>query len=129
MEQTVTFPEGGFPTWEAVKDFLTGHGFPVQVRMIDGALAFPEETPPADWSELRVGTPQGMVTMRREPGRLVLVTWGNADLALREAWNALTWAWAEAGNGLVGSAQGTANAPAFRHTAELPAVLRAHADR
>jgi hypothetical protein len=44
--------------------------------MIDGELAFPDEEPPEDWRELRIGTPEGMmVTIRRERDRVVLVVW------------------------------------------------------
>ena len=41
MEHTVTFPAGSPPSWPAARDLLASHGFPVQVRMIDGELAFP----------------------------------------------------------------------------------------
>ena len=50
--------------------------------MIDGELAFPDETPADAWRELRVGTPQGMVTVRRDRDQVVLVTWGNAAVDL-----------------------------------------------
>src|SRR5205814_953475 len=79
MEQAVTFEGGPLPAWGAVRDLLAGRGYPVQTRMIDGELAFPDEAPPEEWRELRVGTPGGMVTLRREPGRVVCVTWGNAQ--------------------------------------------------
>src|SRR5262245_23072946 len=97
----------GVPPYAAVREVLAGRGFPVDVRMIDGELAFPGDEPPGDWRELRLGTPQGMVTVRREPGRLVFVTWGNADLPLRQAWNALAWAFAEAGGGQVETPDGS----------------------
>src|SRR5258708_4923977 len=67
MDQTVTFP-GEPPEWPAVRDLLAARGFAVQTRMIDGELAFPDEAPRAGWRELRVGTPAGMVTPRREAG-------------------------------------------------------------
>src|SRR3712207_8342677 len=35
--------------------------------------SFPDEVPPEGWRELRVGTPQGMVTLRREGGAVVCV--------------------------------------------------------
>src|SRR5262249_56077648 len=108
----------------AVGDVGARHGFPVQLRMIDGELAFPDETPPDAWKELRVGTPQGMVTLRREPGRLVLVTWGNADAPLRQAWNALTWACAEVSGGAVQTDAGPLSAAAFLRAADLPPGLR-----
>src|ERR1700730_18597864 len=98
MDQSVTFKDTPIPTWEAVSTLLSSKGYPVQMRMIDGQLAFPDEQPPDDWKELRVGTPQGMITIRREPQRLVFVTWGNADAEMLKAWNALTWAFAEVGN-------------------------------
>jgi hypothetical protein len=59
------------------------------MRMIDGELAFPDETPPDTWRELRVGTPSGMITLRREIDGVTLVIWGNADENLRRDWNTL----------------------------------------
>ncbi len=114
MDQTVTFAGKPIPSWPAVRDLLAGQGVSVQMRMIDGQLAFPDEEPPEVWSELRVGTPPGMVTLRRGVDQVTLVIWGNADPALRQAWNLLTWAFAEAGGGLVQTAGGPVNATAFR---------------
>ena len=124
MEQTVTFPGGKIPPWTAVSHLLNRSGFPVQVRMIDGELAFPDETPPETWKEMRLGTPQGMVTLRRSRDHIVFVTWGNADPAMLQAWNALTWAFAERGGGMVSSPDGSSDAARFRQTADLPAKLR-----
>ena len=69
---------------------------------------------------LLVSTPLGMVTVRRQADAVALVTWGNADSVLREAWNALAWAFAEAGGGMVE----TLSAEEFRRQADLPALLR-----
>jgi hypothetical protein len=124
MDQTVTFPPSQTPAWSTVSELLTRSGFPVQMRMIDDQLAFPDEAPPDDWRELRVGTSQGMITVRREPDRVVLVTWGNADAALRQAWNALTWAFAAASAGQVLSEEGPQSADDYRRTADLPATVR-----
>jgi hypothetical protein len=75
--------------------------------MIDGELAFPDEEPAEHWRELRLGMPEGLVvTARREPDRVVLVVWGNADARLVQFWNALTWAFAEAGHGQIRTAEG-----------------------
>src|SRR5262249_29441560 len=106
VEQTVTFPGGAVPAWPAARALLAPPGVPVQLRMSDGELAFPDEEPPEGWRELRLGTAQGMVTVRRAPDRVVTVTWGNADGPLRQAWNALTWAFAEAGAGQVQTENG-----------------------
>jgi hypothetical protein len=124
MDQTVTFP-GAPPAWEAAAQLLRQAGYPLQLRMIDGELALPDEAPPPGWRELRVASPSGgMVTLRRGPDRVTLVTWGNADAALRQASNALAWALAEAGGGAVQTPAGPADADAFRRSAELPEALR-----
>src|SRR5260370_25392047 len=120
MEQTVSFAGKAMPTWGAVSDLLTRRGFPVQTRMIDGQLAFPDEVPPHDWKELRLGTPQGMVTLRRQGDTVAFVTWGNADAALRQVWNGLTWAFAEARGGTGQSEHRPFDAEPFRPQAETP---------
>ena len=104
MEQAVRFRTSP-PAWTTVRDLLAARGYAWQVRMIDGQLAFPDEQPPETWRELRLGTPQGMVTVRREANRLVFVTWGNADAGMLEQWNALASAFAEAGGGAVETAE------------------------
>jgi hypothetical protein len=120
MEQTVSYGGQPVPGWETIAGLLAQRGLVVQMRMIDGQLAFPDEVPPAEWRELRVGTTQGMVTLRREGASIVLVVWGNADLGLRQVWNALAWACAEAGGGRVQTGQGEMDAPAFAQRAEMP---------
>jgi hypothetical protein len=124
MDQTVTFGGKSLPPWPAVRDLLRQRGYPLQMRMIDGQLAFPDEEPSDVWSELRLSTPQGMVTLRRSGNQITFVTWGNADAAMRQAWNALAWAYAEVGEGQVLTAQGPQDAAAFRKTAELPEGMR-----
>jgi hypothetical protein len=122
MEQTVVFEPATVPAWSAVRDLLAARGFPVQMRMIDGQLAFPDEMPPETWQELRVGTADGMVTLRRDGDQIRTVTWGNADAAMVRAWNAVTWAIAEAGQGKVVSASGLLTAAEYRKTADFPAA-------
>jgi hypothetical protein len=124
MEHFVIMPGGTIPQWFAVRDLLAAHGFTVQLRMIDNQLAFPEEEPSPDWHELRLGTPQGMITVRREADRLRIVTWGNADAAMREAWNAIAWATAQSTDGSVDAPAGPMSAEQFRMQAELPVGLR-----
>ena len=74
--------------------------------MIDGLPAFPNEIPDPCWKELRVATAAGMVTIRREPGTLACVVWGNADPALTAAWRRVVWACAAAGEGTIETAEG-----------------------
>jgi hypothetical protein len=120
MDQKVVFPVEKMPSWPQLAAALAERKFPVQMRMIDGELAFPDETPPDAWRELRIGTPHGMVTLRREPDGITLVTWGNADAKLRQAWNALAWALAHLTGGTVGSLSHAE----FAKTAELPDEMR-----
>jgi len=100
MDRAVIFP-GQPPSWPDLHRFLTAQGIAVQIRMIDGQLAFPDEEPPEAWRALRLSGPAGMVTLRRETDRLSLVTFGNADAALLRFWNTLAWACASAGGGQV----------------------------
>jgi hypothetical protein len=124
MELVVTYPPGRVPDWPALSGTLAAAGFPATPAMIDGQLAFPDEEPPPNWAELRLRTPQGMVTVRRGEGSVTCVTWGNADAALRQAWQAVAWACAAAGGGTVETPQGRVDADAYRRTADLPDALR-----
>jgi hypothetical protein len=124
MEQAVTFNHGNPPLWPAAQNLLASHKFPIQVRMIDGELAFPDEQPSEDWRELRLGTAEGaMVTVRRESDRVVLMVWGNADARLVLAWNALTWAFAETCNGQIHTPAGSYSVADYRTHTGLPAAL------
>jgi len=82
LDLRIVFPQAQAPSWPAVADHLAQRRVPVQLRMIDGALALPDETPPENWRELRLGTPHGMVTLRRESDGLRVVIWGNAHQGL-----------------------------------------------
>jgi hypothetical protein len=81
--------------------------------MIDGIPAIPDETPDPDWKELRVGTAAGMVSIRRVPGALTCVVWGNADAALTAAWDRVVWACADAGAGHINTPSGPLSADDF----------------
>ena len=78
MVRVVRFPDAA-PEWPAVRALVTAAGVAVQMRMIDNMPAFPDEEPEAGWRELRVSLGGGMLTLRREPGSMSVVVWGNAD--------------------------------------------------
>ncbi len=120
LDQAVTFAPGKLPAYNRVAELLARRGFPMQMRMIDGNLAFPDEMPEEPWRELRLATPQGMVTVRRDGDRIVCVTWGNADAALLQVWNGVAWAFAMLGEGEIGGK----DAAEFARSADLPAALR-----
>jgi hypothetical protein len=101
LERNVRFPGEATPTWEAIQSQLSRVGESAPLRMIDGMPTFPDETPDANWQELRIATSAGMVTIRRRPGILSCVVWGNPDPALDTAWNKVIWACAAAGHGTI----------------------------
>ena len=97
MDRTLTFLENKLPSWKAVADLLTQRGLPVQMRMIDGELAFPDEEPPVAWHELRIATSAGMITQKRNGNQVSLIIWGNADPALLHDWEVVATAFTELG--------------------------------
>lgn len=119
-EQIVEFPSGVTPPWPEVSRRLSQAGFPVQMRMIDNTLSFPDEEPPATWQELRLGSPAGMITLRRQQGRVAQVVWGNADAPLLAARNAVAWALALVGDGIIEDAGTRLSAADFRQSAPFP---------
>jgi hypothetical protein len=120
----VMFEMERFPAWADVAALLEARQYAVQLRMIDGELSLPGEAPPEAWRELRVGTAEGMVTLRREAAALQFVIWGNADAAMQQARNALVWAFATRGGGLIETETGRQSAADFARQAELPPALR-----
>jgi len=120
MDRTVRFAPGPVPDYPAVRDLLARQELPVQLRMIDGQLAFPDEMPGAQWQELRLGSAAGMVTVRRQDSAITCVTWGNADAAALQVWNAVAWAFAAAGAGDVLGPDGPLSAAAFAQSVHLP---------
>jgi hypothetical protein len=73
LDITVKCP-APMPEWKIIAGRLS---FAAPLRMIDGLPAFPDEEPAADWRELRVALPAGMVTLRRVEDGVQLVTWDN----------------------------------------------------
>jgi hypothetical protein len=123
MQQIVTFSESRPPSWPTARGLLASRGFAIQVRMIDGELAFPDEEPPENWRELRVATREGqIVTVRRESDRVLLIVWGNADAKLVQAWNVLTWAFAETGNGQIQTVDGSYTAAEYGSRFDVPGL-------
>ncbi len=120
MSRTVKFQGKPPPGWEQVRTCLANHGFPAQMRMIDGELADPDEMPPEKWHELRLGTKLGMVSVRRGPDWVEIVTWSSADMLMLHAWNAVTCAYAEAGGGTVVMEDSELEPSAFAKHVELP---------
>src|SRR4051794_14817758 len=101
------------PAWESWTKRAAERGQPIQMRMIDGELAFPDETPPESWREVRVAVAGGMATLRRESDGIRVVVWGNATPEMQRGWAVITWALAMAGNGQVETEAGWLTAEEF----------------
>ena len=68
-----------------VLEALAAAGLPSAIAMVNGALVPPSAPPPAEWAEVRLRTPAGMITLRRQPDGIAVVVFGNADAALQAA--------------------------------------------
>jgi hypothetical protein len=86
LDRKVRFDPKHLPAWPAMAAKFKSQGLSLSMRMIDGELAFPDEEPSADWHEVRVAVAGNMVTLRRDADGITLVIWGNADEALKQAW-------------------------------------------
>lgn len=119
LDRAVRFPSGTLPTWDSIRDRLLAVGTPVTLRMIDGMPAFPDESPEPGWREIRLGTVAGMVTLRSIASGLTCIVWGSADPALLREWDAVCWACASAGAGLVETPAGPIGADDFARATNL----------
>jgi hypothetical protein len=124
LQQSVSFAQGIVPRWTDVSELLERCKFPVQVRMIDGELALPDDAVADNWRDLRVSTPLGMVTVRREGEGIIVATWSNAAADLKQAWNALAWAFAEVGDGRIDTPEGQRDRKSFHRSADLPSAMK-----
>jgi hypothetical protein len=113
LDCTVRFPAGRVPAWDAIKGQLARLGEAPPLRMIDGLPAFPDESPPDDWREIRAGFAGGMVALRRGADSITCVVWSNADPALLATRDRVAWACASAGQGTVVTAAGEVSADEF----------------
>jgi hypothetical protein len=109
-EIAVQIDEPAGVTWPAIRQTLLDHGVKAELRMADGELTYPADDPPESWREIRVSFEKRMVTVQRRENVIALVTWGDADLETLAFRNALAWAIAQKGPGVV-LEEGNAIAP------------------
>jgi hypothetical protein len=121
LERLIQFPTEP-PSWATIRAQLASVREAPTIRMIDGLPAFPDEVPEPDWKELRVGFAAGMISLRRAGDTLACIVWGNADVALRLAWDRLTWACASSGGGHVQTPTGPLSADEFGREAGIVAA-------
>lgn len=78
LERVVAIPP---PSIAEVNARLAGIGV---VVMADNRFLAPGQPLPATWSDLRVRTPSGTISLVRRADGVAVVVFGNADDALRE---------------------------------------------
>ena len=69
-------------SWNKLVGQLGKQGIAIEMRMIDGEIAFPTDEPTEDWKELRVSHSGAMLTIRRQPSGIELVSWNTDDTAI-----------------------------------------------
>ena len=82
MGLTSTVAVEGTPALAALLERLAAAGLPSTLLMVDNQLVSPKRPPPAVWTEVRLKTPAGTITLRRQAGAVTLTVFGNADDAL-----------------------------------------------
>lgn len=120
MDQSVLIKPGTLINFPLIRNYLATKGLALQMRMIDGELAFPDEEPSDLWKELRVAVGSDMVTIRKSDSRIQLIIWGNATPSLRQTWNALTLALARTHDGKIECPTGEVDPDRFEKEGELP---------
>ena len=85
MSKSVAF-DNAVPSWQQIQSAAAQAGLPLSLRMIDNLPAFPDELPEEGWQELRVGSPHGMMTLRKARKSIDCTVWGNADGQLQSDW-------------------------------------------
>jgi hypothetical protein len=73
----------------SVLDALGKAGMPAVVAMADNVLRPPGAPPPEEWRDVRLRTPAGMVTLRRQTAGIGVLVFGTADAALQAAQRAV----------------------------------------
>ena len=101
IERRVEFAAAPNLDWPRLVADLSARGLSPTLRMIDDLPAFPDEVPPPEWRELRLGFAAGMVSVRRACTDLTCVVWGTADAGLTAAQSAVADALAGQGGGAI----------------------------
>jgi hypothetical protein len=75
-------PVRGLPALAELLANLERAGLPSSLIMVDNQLVSPKIPPPSTWRDVRLKTPAGTVTLKRDPSGVTVTIFGNADPAL-----------------------------------------------
>lgn len=85
MGLEIVVPRQGPCPLGSLIEALTAAGLPSSVAMVDNVLQGPGARPPAQWRDVRLRTPAGVVALRRTASGVAIVVFGNADESLQAA--------------------------------------------
>ena len=85
MGLEIVVPRQGLCPLPSLIEALAAGGLPTSVAMVDNVLQGPGARPPAQWRDVRLRTPAGVVTLRRTASGVSVVVFGNADEKLQAA--------------------------------------------
>ena len=79
MGLEIVVPRRGLCPLPTVLETLSAAGLPSTVAMVDSVLQGPGARLSAQWRDVRLRTPAGVVTLRRTASGIAVVVFGNAD--------------------------------------------------
>jgi hypothetical protein len=78
-------PRRDTPPLAELLEQLARAGLPSLILMVDNQLVSPKVPPPSAWRDLRLKTPAGTVSLKRDAAGISVTVFGNADEALLAA--------------------------------------------
>jgi hypothetical protein len=82
MGMSKLVPARGVPPLAQLLDELSQANLPSTILMVDNQLVSPKVPPPSTWRDVRLKTPAGTVTLKRDASGITVTIFGNADPAL-----------------------------------------------
>jgi hypothetical protein len=77
------------PSLATLLEDLARAGLPSTILMVDNQLVSPRLPPPSAWRDVRLKTPAGTVSIKRDAQGISVTVFGNADPALIAAQEAI----------------------------------------
>jgi hypothetical protein len=77
------------PSLASLLEALAQKGLPSSILMVDNLLVSPKVPPPTSWRDVRLKTPAGTVSLKRDAEGVSVTVFGNADAAMLAAQDAI----------------------------------------
>jgi hypothetical protein len=89
MGLSTLVPLREIPSLAKLLDDLARAGLPSTILMVDNQLVSAKLPPPSAWRDVRLKTPAGTVSLKRDAQGVTITVFGNADEALVRAQQAI----------------------------------------